>query len=70
MPADVTRNLSAAGRVAHMNRFLEVELFGEHREIIGVGIHVVTVPGLRGTAVSSPVVRDDTVAPLSEEQHL
>jgi hypothetical protein len=70
MPADVTRNLSAASRVAHMDRILEVKLFRQHRKIVGVRIHVVAVPRLRRTAVASAVVRDDTVAPLSEEKHL
>src|SRR5450631_1973330 len=54
----------------HVDRVLQIEFFGESREVIGVGVHVVTVPGLGGPAVSTPVSRDDTIALLPEEQHL
>src|ERR1700674_4923528 len=70
VPPNVTGNLSAAGRVAHMDYVLQVKLFGEGCEIVGVGVHVIAIPGLGGTAVTSPVVRDDSIALLAEEQHL
>ena len=70
MPADVARNFAAAGGVAYVDCILQIELFGEGSEIVGVGVHVVAVPGLRGTAVAAPVVRDDPIAALAEKQHL
>src|ERR1700733_14657362 len=70
MPADVAGNFSAAGRVTDVDCVLEVEIFGEGREIVRVGIHVVAVPGLGGTAVASPVGRYDSITPLAEKHHL
>src|SRR6266851_3052749 len=70
MPPNVTGNLSAASGVTHVDCVLQVKLFGKHREIVGVGVHVIAVPGLCGTAVPSPIVRDDPITTLAEEQHL
>src|SRR5436305_2022416 len=53
-----------------MDRFLQVELFSQRREIVGVGVHLITIPRLCGTTMTSPVVRDDAKAVLAEEQHL
>src|SRR6266849_1148911 len=53
-----------------MDRVLKVKLFSQSREIVGVGVHLVTFPRLGGTAVTSPVMRDDSIALLAEEQHL
>ena len=33
-------------------------------------IHVMAATGLRGTAMSAPVVGDDAIAVIEEEQHL
>ena len=43
---------------------------GDRGQVVGVVIHVVTVAGLRGAAVPAPVMGDDAVAVLQEEQHL
>ena len=53
-----------------MDRVFQVKFIGEGGEIVGVGVHVVAVPRLSGTAVPSPVMRDDSIAELAEEQHL
>src|SRR5216684_1674457 len=70
MPPKVSGYLSAASGVTHVDCVLQVKLFGKHREIVGVGVHVIAVPGLCGTAVPSPIVRDDPITTLAEEQHL
>src|SRR5271165_1199594 len=70
MTADVTGDFSAASGVAYMDCILKVEFFGEGGEIVGVGVHLVAVPGLSRPAVAAPVVRDDSIATLAEEQHL
>src|SRR5216684_4358609 len=70
MSTEVACDFTSTGRVPHMDRVFQVKLLGELREIVRVGVHFVAVPGLRGTAVASPVVRDDTISALSEEQHL
>ena len=43
---------------------------GQRSEVVGVVVHVVTVAGLRGASVPAPVMGDDAVAVLEEEQHL
>src|SRR3979490_1359565 len=53
-----------------MDCVLQVELFGQTRQIVGVGVHLITIPRLGGTAMTSPVVRNDSIALLAEEQHL
>src|SRR5438445_2906802 len=70
MPSNVTGDFSATGGVAHVDSVLQVKLFSEGCEIVGVGVHVVAIPRLGGTTVPSPVMRDDSIALLAEEQHL
>src|SRR6202048_4124792 len=53
-----------------MYRFLEVEMCGQGRQVVGVVIHVMTAIGLRGTSMSPPVVSYDTIAVVEEEHHL
>src|SRR5258707_8508024 len=53
-----------------MDCILQVEFFSQSREIVGVGVHLVSIPRLGGTAVTSPVVSDDSIALPAEEQHL
>ena len=62
VPRDVTRDLAAAGRVADVHGFFQVEMRRERREVVGVVIHVVSVAGLAGASVTSPVVGDDAIA--------
>jgi hypothetical protein len=45
-------------------------MYGQRRQVIGIMIHVVAISGLRGTAMSAPVVGYDAIAMLQEEQHL
>src|SRR5271156_3359594 len=70
MTANITGNFSAAGGVAYMDCVFQVELIRQHCEIVGVGVHIVAIPRLGRTAVAAPVVRDDSIAVLAEEQHL
>src|SRR5260221_5277885 len=56
--------------MSDVNGILQVERLHEGRQVGGVGRHVVAVPGLAGTAVAAPVVRDATVAARGEEEHL
>src|SRR5580658_10773541 len=70
MAGQVVHHFAAASRMADMNRILEVEMCGQRRQVVGIMIHVMAVPGLAGTSVSPPVVSNHTVAALAEEQHL
>ena len=51
-----------------MHRALEVEVLGELRDVAGVGVHLVTVEGLRRAAVSAAIVGDHA-KPFREEEH-
>src|ERR1700730_1323106 len=42
----------------------------ERREVVGVVIHIVSVAGLAGASVTSPVMGDDAIAVIQEEHHL
>src|SRR6266568_4624000 len=53
-----------------MHRFLEIEMCGQRRQVVGVMFHVMAAAGLGGTAMAAPVVGDDAIAVLEEEQHL
>src|SRR5271168_1359823 len=70
MPPNITSNFSATGGVAHMDCIFQVELFSQHCKIVGVGVHIVAIPRLLGTAVPSPVGSDNSIAALAEKQHL
>src|SRR5580698_2590049 len=70
MASQVVHHFAAASRMADMNRILEVEMCGERRQVVGIVIHVMAVPGLAGTPVSPPVVSNHAKATLAEEEHL
>jgi hypothetical protein len=53
-----------------MDCILQVEVLHELCDVGGIGVHLVAGLGLRRTAVSAPVVRDDAIAAREEEQHL
>jgi len=67
--ADVSGNLASAGGVSNVNRIPQVELFDECCEVIGVGVHVVAVPGLHRPSMTAPVVGDCPIAVRGKEEH-
>ena len=67
---DVAGDLAAAGGMAYVNRVREIEVVDEFSEIGGVGVEVVAVECLAGTAVATTVMGDDTVAVVGQEDHL
>lgn len=48
----------------------EVEVLDDGEEIVRVSVHVVAVPGLARSSVTATIVGDDSVAMLSQEEHL
>src|SRR6266403_2028852 len=70
LATDIAGNFAAAGGMADMNSVSQIELLHELREVIGIGVHVVAVPGLARTAVAATVVGDDTIAMGGEIEHL
>src|ERR1700716_3396769 len=53
-----------------MHRAPEVKMCGQRRYVVGVMIHVMAAAGLGGAAMAAPVVGDNAIAVLEEEQHL
>ncbi len=45
-----------------MDSIPQIEFFREGSEIVGVGVHVIAIPGLVRSAVPAPVMRGDAVA--------
>jgi hypothetical protein len=70
MTGEITHHLAAAGRMADVNRILQVEMVGEGLQIVGIVVEVVAVGDLRRTAVAASVVGDHAKALAEEEQHL
>ena len=70
MAADVAGDFAAAGRVADMDRVLQVELLDQRRQVVGVGVHVVAVPGLARTPVTATVVRNAAISVRGQKNHL
>src|SRR5262245_54464311 len=53
-----------------MDGILEVERPRELREVVGVGIEVISLPRLAGAAMAAAVVGDAAVAARGQKQHL
>src|SRR3982074_138429 len=70
MPPQIVRHLAPTRGMANVNGFLQVEMRGQRRQVIGTVIHVVTVAHLSGPAMASAVMRYYAIAVLEEEQHL
>jgi hypothetical protein len=56
------------GSRADMHRTLEVEMFGQPRQVVGVMIHIMAAAGLGGAPMAAPVVGDHAEALAEEEQ--
>jgi hypothetical protein len=67
---DVVDDLPPSGRVTHVHGVVEVETLGDRSQVVGVVVHVVTVAGLRGAAMTPPVVGSHSIATIQEKQHL
>jgi hypothetical protein len=70
MPTQIVRHLTDAGGMADMDGVFQVERRRQRRQIVGVMIHVVAVGGLGRATMATPVMRDNAVAMMQEEQHL
>src|SRR5450631_1203260 len=70
MARDVAGDLTAAGGVADVNRVLEVQRGHQRGEVVSVGVHVVAIPGLTRTAMSTPIVGDAAVSTRCQKENL
>jgi hypothetical protein len=65
--ADVACDFAAASGVANVDRVLQVELFDERREVVGVGVHFIAIPWLARSAVTTTVMGDAAVTMVGEK---
>ena len=63
-------DFSASRRVPYMDRFFEVELFDQLREVVRIAIHFVALPWLVRSAVAATVMGDAPISAGSQKQHL
>src|SRR6266487_4954433 len=70
MTAEITHHLTAARRMADVNRILQVEMIGDGLQIVGVVVHVVSAAGLSRAAMSAPIIRNDAETFAEEKKHL
>src|SRR5215469_17330821 len=70
MTSEITHDLAAAGRMADVNRVLQVEMVGDGLQIVGIVVEVMAVAYLRRTTVPAPVVRNYAETFAKEEKQL
>src|SRR5207247_10870613 len=70
MTAEITHHLAAAGRMADVNRILEVEVIGHGLQIVGIMVHVVSAAGLSRATMSTSISCDDAETFAEEKKHL
>src|ERR1039458_7496147 len=68
--ADVASQLSTAGGVSNVDRILQIQGLGEGGKIVGIGIHVVAIPWLAGSAVPAAVMADGAESMRGKKDHL
>src|SRR5205823_15013778 len=70
MTAEIMHHLAAAGRMADVNRILEVEMIGHGLPIVGIVVHVVPAAGLSRATMSTPISCNDAETFAEEKKHL
>src|SRR6516162_10859599 len=70
MTGEIMHHLAATGRMANVNRILQVEMVGDRLQIVGIMIHVMSVAGLSRATMSAPIGRNDAIAFAEEKKHL
>src|SRR5438874_7117015 len=70
MAAEIMHYLAAAGRMADVNRILEVEMIGHGLQIVSIVVQVVPAAGLSRATMSAPIIRNDAETFADEKKHL
>src|SRR6059058_2438679 len=70
MTAEIMHHLAAAGRMADVNRILEVEMIGHGLQIVGIVVHLVSAAGLSRATMSTPISCNDAETFADEKKHL
>src|SRR5258705_7376767 len=70
MSADIAGHLSTSCRVTNMDCVLQVEGFNEFCQVIGIGVHLVSVPGLARSTMTAAIMCDAAVSLSTQKNHL
>src|SRR5262245_98705 len=70
MTREIMHHLAATGRMADVNRILQVEMICDGLQIVGIMVHVVAAAGLSRATMSAPISRNDAIAFAEEKEHL
>src|SRR5438094_2405357 len=70
MTAEITHHLTAARRMADVNRIFQVEMIGDGLQIVGIVVHVVSTAGLSRATMSAPIRRNHAETFAQEKKHL
>ena len=68
--ADVVSHLASASGMADQYRVVQIERVEQRRQVVGVAVHVIAVPGLAGAAMAAPIMRNDAIALGGHEERL
>src|SRR5438094_10007323 len=70
MTGEIMHHLAAAGRMADVNRILEVEMIGHGLQIVGIVVHVVSAAGLSRATMSTRRSCNHAETFAEEKKHL
>lgn len=70
VPADIPGDFATAGGETEENHVVQVQMFDQFGEVVGVVIHVIAVPRLAGASVPPSIVSDGAKTILGKVQHL
>src|SRR5882724_10818666 len=70
MTGKIMHHLAAAGRMADVDRVLQIEMIGYRFQIVGIVIHVMSVAGLSRATMSASIARNDAETLAEEKKHL
>src|SRR5215208_7996989 len=70
VPRHVARRLAAARGMSHMDDVTQIERGHDRCDVGRVGVHVMALRSLAGTAVAAAIMRDHAIALVEEEEHL
>jgi hypothetical protein len=67
---DVAGDLTAAHGVADHGCVSEAERFKQFRKVVSIGIHLVAIPRLAGSAMAATIMSNAAIAMGGQEDHL
>jgi hypothetical protein len=70
MPPDIAGDLATTGGEPDQRDLGQAKEREERGDVVGIGVHLVAAPRLRGTAVPAQVMRDHPVPVAGQEQSL